>query len=141
MTPTDNPVVAVCEEACARDDSCAPAPALGQLEASDPISTVMVAPTPASSGFAEDGAGRTTIEVVSLPAHQGGELATASNSKSANTSKTWAFVAGALKKTLSGAVPFIPEPFKGPAEMLLKVTDVFEVSWALLRVRSLAEGA
>ncbi|RXW15030.1 hypothetical protein EST38_g10825 [Candolleomyces aberdarensis] len=44
----------------------------------------------------------------------------------ASTGKTWAVVAGALKMTLSGAVPFIPDPFKGPAEALLKIIDVFE---------------
>ncbi|KAJ2925899.1 hypothetical protein H1R20_g11191, partial [Candolleomyces eurysporus] len=31
-----------------------------------------------------------------------------------------------LKMTLSGAVPFIPDPFKGPAVGLLKIIDVFE---------------
>ncbi|KAJ2936325.1 hypothetical protein H1R20_g769, partial [Candolleomyces eurysporus] len=42
------------------------------------------------------------------------------------TGKTWAVVAGALKMTLSGAVLLIPDPFKGPAEALLKIIDVFE---------------
>ncbi|RXW15116.1 hypothetical protein EST38_g10737 [Candolleomyces aberdarensis] len=47
-------------------------------------------------------------------------------STTASTGKTWAIVAEALKMTLSGAVPFIPDPFKGPAEALLKIIDVFE---------------
>ncbi|KAJ2923536.1 hypothetical protein H1R20_g13557, partial [Candolleomyces eurysporus] len=47
-------------------------------------------------------------------------------STTASTGKTWAIVAQALKMTLSGAVPFIPDPFKGPAEALLKMIDVFE---------------
>ncbi|KAJ2925827.1 hypothetical protein H1R20_g11265, partial [Candolleomyces eurysporus] len=47
-------------------------------------------------------------------------------STTTSTSKTWAIVAQALKMTLSGAVPFIPDPFKGPAEALLKMIDVFE---------------
>ncbi|KAJ2925826.1 hypothetical protein H1R20_g11268, partial [Candolleomyces eurysporus] len=47
-------------------------------------------------------------------------------STTASTGKTWAIVAQALRMTLSGAVPFIPDPFKGPAEALLKMIDVFE---------------
>ncbi|RXW17109.1 hypothetical protein EST38_g8744 [Candolleomyces aberdarensis] len=47
-------------------------------------------------------------------------------STTASTGKTWPMVAQALKMTLSGAVPFIPDPFKGPAEALLKIIDVFE---------------
>ncbi|KAJ2932149.1 hypothetical protein H1R20_g4947, partial [Candolleomyces eurysporus] len=47
-------------------------------------------------------------------------------STAASTDKTWAIVVGALKMTLAGAVPFIPGPFKGPAEALLKIIDVFE---------------
>ncbi|KAJ2926680.1 hypothetical protein H1R20_g10395, partial [Candolleomyces eurysporus] len=49
-----------------------------------------------------------------------------SNPSGASSSKAWTIVTGALKKTLQGAVPFIPEPFKGPAELLLKVIEVFE---------------
>ncbi|RXW12764.1 hypothetical protein EST38_g13090 [Candolleomyces aberdarensis] len=52
--------------------------------------------------------------------------ASTGESTTASTGKTWAVVAGALKMTLSGAVPFIPDPFKGPAEALLKIIDVFE---------------
>ncbi|KAJ2932275.1 hypothetical protein H1R20_g4824, partial [Candolleomyces eurysporus] len=47
-------------------------------------------------------------------------------STTAPTGKTWAVVAGALKMTLSIAVPIIPDPFKGPGEALLKIIDVFE---------------
>ncbi|RXW12127.1 hypothetical protein EST38_g13730 [Candolleomyces aberdarensis] len=47
-------------------------------------------------------------------------------STTASTGKTWPIVAQALKMTLSGAVLFIPDPFKGPAEALLNIIDVFE---------------
>ncbi|RXW14224.1 hypothetical protein EST38_g11630 [Candolleomyces aberdarensis] len=47
-------------------------------------------------------------------------------STTAPTGKTWPIVAQALKMTLSGAVPFILDAFKGPAEALLKIIDVFE---------------
>ncbi|KAJ2925794.1 hypothetical protein H1R20_g11300, partial [Candolleomyces eurysporus] len=47
-------------------------------------------------------------------------------STTASTGKTWAIVVQALKMTLSGAVPFILDPFKGPAEALLKMINVFE---------------
>ncbi|RXW21815.1 hypothetical protein EST38_g4051 [Candolleomyces aberdarensis] len=56
----------------------------------------------------------------------GSREASEASTASASTDKTWAIVAGALKMTLSGAVPFIPGPFKGPAEALLKIIDVFE---------------
>ncbi|RXW15585.1 hypothetical protein EST38_g10269 [Candolleomyces aberdarensis] len=52
--------------------------------------------------------------------------ASTGESTTASTGKTWAVVAGALKMTLSGAVPFIPDPFKGPAQALLKIIGVFE---------------
>ncbi|KAJ2926691.1 hypothetical protein H1R20_g10400, partial [Candolleomyces eurysporus] len=51
---------------------------------------------------------------------------TSEASTTAPTGRTWAVVAGALKMTLSGAVLLIPDPFKGPAEALLKIIDVFE---------------
>ncbi|KAJ2922141.1 hypothetical protein H1R20_g14943, partial [Candolleomyces eurysporus] len=57
---------------------------------------------------------------------QAGESAVGSKPSEASSSQTWAIVAGALKKTLSGTVSLIPEPFKGPAEVLLNVIDVIE---------------
>lgn len=89
--------------------------------------TAISAPTSESLDLVED-VGGDSMDIVSPPAHQAGEDGAGSSAKSASNSKTWAFVAGALKKTLSGAVSLIPEPFKGPAEILLKIVDVFEVT-------------
>jgi hypothetical protein len=58
-----------------------------------------------------------------------------------SSSKAWAIVGGALKMTLSGAVSFIPEPFKGPAEVLVKVIDAFEVSGPACQLVLLAKNA
>ncbi|RXW14827.1 hypothetical protein EST38_g11027 [Candolleomyces aberdarensis] len=52
--------------------------------------------------------------------------ASTGESTTASSGKTWAVVARGLKMTLSGAVPFIPDPFKGPAQALLKIIDIFE---------------
>jgi hypothetical protein len=46
---------------------------------------------------------------------------------STNPSKAWAIAKGSLKTALSIAVKLVPEPFKGPAEALMKVVDVIEV--------------
>ncbi|KAJ2921878.1 hypothetical protein H1R20_g15216, partial [Candolleomyces eurysporus] len=72
------------------------------------------------------GSGGVDVGRASAGFDQAGEGAGVSNPSATSSKKTWAIVAGALKKTLSGAVPFIPDPFKGPAEALLKVIDVFE---------------
>jgi hypothetical protein len=42
-------------------------------------------------------------------------------------SKVWAIAKGTLKTALVIAVKLVPEPFKGPAEALLKVVEVVEV--------------
>ena len=77
--------------------------------------------------------------------HGASEASTTAASKgestTSSTGKTWAVVAGALKMTLSGAVPFIPDPFKGPAEALLKIIDVFEVRWSAFHPIPLANKA
>ncbi|RXW12419.1 hypothetical protein EST38_g13434 [Candolleomyces aberdarensis] len=98
-------------------------------EGIDPLTTTVVAPNPELPGFvgAEEEKGREGAGVLSSPrVDQAGESAVDTKPSEAPSGKTWAIVAGALKKTLSGAVSFIPEPFKGPAEVLLKVIDVFE---------------
>ncbi|KAJ2920764.1 hypothetical protein H1R20_g16331, partial [Candolleomyces eurysporus] len=43
-----------------------------------------------------------------------------------NSSKLWALAGGTFKTALGIAATLIPEPFKGPAEALLKVVDVVE---------------
>jgi hypothetical protein len=42
-------------------------------------------------------------------------------------SKVWAIAKGALKTALVIAATLVPEPFKGPADALLKVVEVVEV--------------
>ncbi|RXW17218.1 hypothetical protein EST38_g8634 [Candolleomyces aberdarensis] len=71
-------------------------------------------------GLNEKGMGSHGTSIASTMAASTGESTTTS------TGKTWAVVAGALKMTLSGAVPLIPDPFKGPAQALLKIINVFE---------------
>jgi hypothetical protein len=44
------------------------------------------------------------------------------------TSKIWAIAKGTFKTALNIAVTCVPEPFKGPAEALLEVVDIIEVS-------------
>jgi hypothetical protein len=44
-----------------------------------------------------------------------------------SSSKAWAIAKGSLKTALGIAVTLVPEPFKGPAEVLMKVVDVIEV--------------
>jgi hypothetical protein len=46
---------------------------------------------------------------------------------SGSSSKAWAIAKGSLKTALGIAVTLVPEPFKGPAEVLIKVVDVIEV--------------
>lgn len=83
-----------------------------------------------------------TTQKMSSPRNgQAGESAVDSKPSEGSSSKTWAIVGGALKMTLSGVVPFIPDPFKGPAEVLLKIIDVFEVSWPSLQSLSFANNA
>jgi hypothetical protein len=43
------------------------------------------------------------------------------------SSKVWAIAKGALKTALVVAATLVPEPFKGPADALLKVIGVVEV--------------
>jgi hypothetical protein len=52
------------------------------------------------------------------------ESESADGSKS---SKVWAIAQGALKTALVVAATLVPEPFKGPADALLKVIEVVEV--------------
>ncbi|RXW20844.1 hypothetical protein EST38_g5027 [Candolleomyces aberdarensis] len=97
-------------------------------EGSDPLTTTIVALSPELPGFVGEEQ-ETRLEaagvLLSPRVDQAGESAVDTKPSEAS-GNTWAIVAGALKKTLSGAVSFIPEPFKGPAEVLLKVIDVFE---------------
>ncbi|KAJ2925991.1 hypothetical protein H1R20_g11098, partial [Candolleomyces eurysporus] len=98
-------------------------------EAINPSTTAIATPTPAIPGLVgeEKEMGREGTGALSPPrAGQAGASVVDSNPLGAPSSKAWSIVAGALKKTLQGAVPFIPDPFKGPAELLLKAIDVFE---------------
>ncbi|RXW23395.1 hypothetical protein EST38_g2430 [Candolleomyces aberdarensis] len=119
-----------------QDSPAAPPSTLGQPEddsvplmtggAIEPLTMTITAPTPGLSG--EEVASDSIEGVRALsppPASQASEGA-AVTSPSASSSRTWPIVAGALKKTLSGAVSIIPDPFKSPAEVLLKIIDVFE---------------
>ncbi|RXW13062.1 hypothetical protein EST38_g12790 [Candolleomyces aberdarensis] len=105
-----------------QDSSAAPLSTLGQPEdnpvsittggATRPLTTTTIAtPVPGTPALP--------------PAGQAGEGAGVSK-PSVPSKKTWAIIAGALKGTLSGAVSLIPEPFKGPAQVLLQIFDVFE---------------
>ncbi|KAJ2933180.1 hypothetical protein H1R20_g3901, partial [Candolleomyces eurysporus] len=123
-----------------RDRSIAPPSTLGQLEDSVPIAIgeateslttiTIVSPTPGTPGLVGEEVGSSSIQglkvLSSTPIGQAGEGAAVSSPLSTSSKKTWAIVAGALKKTLSGAVPFIPDPFKGPAQVLLQIFNVFE---------------
>ncbi|RXW16716.1 hypothetical protein EST38_g9130 [Candolleomyces aberdarensis] len=48
------------------------------------------------------------------------------NAKTSKSSKSWAVTKGAFKIALGTAATLVPEPFKGPAEALLKVVDAVE---------------
>ncbi|RXW15025.1 hypothetical protein EST38_g10829 [Candolleomyces aberdarensis] len=122
-----------------QDSSAIPLSTLEQFDSSVPITTgevtepsttTFITPTPETPSVAGEEAGSDSTEetkVLSPPqAGRAGKGAGVSNTSTTSSKKTWAIVAGALKKTLSGAVPFIPDPFKGPAEALLKIIDVFE---------------
>ncbi|RXW17013.1 hypothetical protein EST38_g8841 [Candolleomyces aberdarensis] len=122
-----------------QDSSAIPPSTLEQLDSSVPVTTgevtepsttTTITPTPETPGVAGEEVGGDPIEgakVLSPPqAGRAGEDAGVSNSSATSSKKTWAIVGGALKTTLTGVVPFIPDPFKGPAEALLKVIDVFE---------------
>ncbi|KAJ2921245.1 hypothetical protein H1R20_g15849, partial [Candolleomyces eurysporus] len=60
------------------------------------------------------------VEGTRTPAHS------AVNEPATNTSKVWAIAKGTFKTALGIAAAAVPEPFKGPAEALLKVVDVIE---------------
>ncbi|RXW20369.1 hypothetical protein EST38_g5470 [Candolleomyces aberdarensis] len=129
--PADNTSFALgAAQKVTQDTSAAPPPTLGQLE--DPVlntneplvTTSIVAPTSGTLGPTGEGVGRDLTK--GAAAGQAGEGVGVSGLSGTSSSKTWSIVAGALKKTLSGAVSLIPEPFKGPAEVLLKVVNVFE---------------
>jgi hypothetical protein len=83
------------------------------------------APVTAASTGEAPGSGQA---LTSATTGQGGESTMGPEPSESFSGKTWAIVGGVLKMTLSGAVPFIPEPFKGPAVLLSKGIDVFEVS-------------
>jgi hypothetical protein len=53
--------------------------------------------------------------------------ATAESIIGPNSSKVWAISKGTFKIAMGIAAKLVPEPFKGPAEALLKVVDVIEV--------------
>ncbi|KAJ2921926.1 hypothetical protein H1R20_g15168, partial [Candolleomyces eurysporus] len=140
-SPVDNASLALgAAQEVTQDSSAIPPSGLEQLdnpvpitaaEVTEPSTTTIITPTPGTpGGVAGEEAGSDSTEEanVSSPpqAGQARKGAEVPNPSATSSKKTWAIVAGALKKTLSGAVPFIPDPFKGPAEVLLKIIDVFE---------------
>ncbi|KAJ2932170.1 hypothetical protein H1R20_g4936, partial [Candolleomyces eurysporus] len=132
-------VLGVAQEAI-EDSPAAPPSTPGQLEDSVPLvtgeatesltTTTTVSPTPGTPGLVGEEMGSDSIQGPTVssptPIGQAGEGAVVSSPLSASSKKTWAIVAGALKKTLSGAIPFIPDPFKGPAQVLLQIFNIFE---------------
>jgi hypothetical protein len=91
------------------------------------VTTTLETPGPTGEAVGRDLSQGT--KVLSPPsAGQATEGVEGSQAPKARSKKTWTMIAAAFKATLSGAVSVIPEPFKGPAEVLLKVYDAFEVS-------------
>ncbi|RXW23419.1 hypothetical protein EST38_g2443 [Candolleomyces aberdarensis] len=135
-----DPVASRGAQGITRDSFAAPPLTLGQLE--DPVliktgeatesltTTTIVTATHGTPSLTGEEVGSDSIQGPKVssptPTGQAGEGAGISSPLSTSSKKTWAIVAGALKKTLSGAVPFIPDPFKGPAQVLLQIFDVFE---------------
>ncbi|KAJ2925775.1 hypothetical protein H1R20_g11320, partial [Candolleomyces eurysporus] len=66
------------------------------------------------------------VEGQGAPAPETAHMAMKESTSAKNTSKLWALAKGSLKTALGIVAPLVPEPFKGPAEALLKVLDVVE---------------
>ncbi|RXW13643.1 hypothetical protein EST38_g12212 [Candolleomyces aberdarensis] len=101
----------------------------GDTSAQDVVGDISSQSTEIASGLAEKGGAHNMKEDVErsrTPAPGMARSAVNESMSAPNTSKVWAIAKGTFKNALVIAAALVPEPFKGPAEALLKVVDVIE---------------
>ncbi|RXW24885.1 hypothetical protein EST38_g921, partial [Candolleomyces aberdarensis] len=99
-------------------------PSVGTDDDNKPLHETMITSIVSAPVSPEGGGARTTEEGIPAPemAHGAANESTADK----ESSKGWAIAKGTLKTALCIAAKLVPEPFKGPAEALMKVVDVVE---------------
>ncbi|RXW15838.1 hypothetical protein EST38_g10016, partial [Candolleomyces aberdarensis] len=102
----------------------------GETSAQDAVGDISSQRTDIASGSAEEKSGthnmKEDVEGSRTPAPGMARSAVNESMSAPNTSKVWAIAKGTFKNALVIAAALVPEPFKGPAEALLKVVDVIE---------------
>ncbi|KAJ2927330.1 hypothetical protein H1R20_g9761, partial [Candolleomyces eurysporus] len=120
----DNPVV------IGAGSGAATVPSVATDDDNKPLPEIIIASTVSAPVSAEGGGGaRTTEEGVEsppIPAPETAYSAMKEPTSDKNPSKGWDIAKGTFKTALGIAVTLVPEPFKGPAEALLKVVDIVE---------------
>ncbi|KAJ2930137.1 hypothetical protein H1R20_g6933, partial [Candolleomyces eurysporus] len=104
-------------------------PSVATDDDNEPSQDTMIASTVSAPVSTEEGAGAATEEGVESPPDPAPEIAHSAVKESTSdkeSSKGWAIAKGTFKAALGIAAKLVPEPFKGPAEALLKVVDVIE---------------
>ncbi|KAJ2936203.1 hypothetical protein H1R20_g891, partial [Candolleomyces eurysporus] len=107
-------------------------PSVAKDDENKPLQEAMIVSTVSAPVLAEEGgSGRTTeegIEGPPVPAPAMTRSTVKESTSDKESSKGWAIAKGTFKTVLGIAITLVPEPFKGPAEALLKVVDVVEMA-------------
>ncbi|KAJ2932160.1 hypothetical protein H1R20_g4924, partial [Candolleomyces eurysporus] len=105
-------------------------PSVATDDDNKPLQETMIASAVSAPVSAEEGGGaRTTEEGVEsppVPAPEAAHSPAKEPTLDKESSKGWAIAKGTFKAALGIAAKLVPEPFKGPAEALLKAVNVVE---------------